>query len=141
MTTKYLVQMENYTDFTKGMGSAYYTEAKFDTADEAIEYGFANAESTVGKSGAFRVVKKTIDEETFEITEKVVAKADYFWRVEMSKKAEEYKEEIEKQKKTIERAKTEKGRQRAINKIIKLEKEIAWIEERKAINAFRRYED
>ena len=138
MTTKFITMEARYTNITMGYGCEWVAVAKFDTIDEAIEYGFANVKRAMRTSGDFKVVEKTIDEETFEITEKDVARFDYFDGVVEPAKIEKKEEEIAELEKKVARARTENGKAKAEKKIAEIRKEIEAIEEAKA-KAFVRY--
>ena len=127
-----------YTNITMGYGCEWVEIAKFDTAEEAIEYGFANVKRAMRTSGDFKVVEKTMDEETFEITEKDVARFDYYDGVIEPAKIEQKEKEIAELEKTVARARTENGRAKAEKKIAEIREEIEAIEEAKA-KAFVRY--
>ena len=138
MTTKFITMEARYTNITMGYGCEWVAVAKFDTVEEAIEYGFTNVKRGMATSGNFKVVEKTMNEETFEITEKDVAKFDYFYGVVRPARAEKIKEEIAELEKKVARARTENGKAKAEKKIAELREEIEEIEEAKA-KAFVRY--
>lgn len=139
MTTKFIVKEHCFTDLTRGAGCVLVNCGTFDTLENAIEHGRATCVRRMESDGSFTVYKVTIDEATFAVTEEEAATFDAYYGCYLPKQTELLKAERDKAMKTIERAKTETGRERAKAKVARLTAEIEENEERQATRALRIY--
>lgn len=127
MKKMYKVEANCYTNAMEGRGNEWeQVEGYKATIEEAeaiaqtIKKGYAN-------NGDWRIVERTIDEETFSVIDTVVKHFDYWKEIGRKAWAEEsikhIEEKIAKEEESKKRAKTEAGKERKERKIAEYEKE------------------
>lgn len=123
------VERKVYTD-AEGRYTKFENCTMFENIEDARAYAkekIENTKETMFTTNEYRIVKVTMDEETFTMTEEVVEDNKTVKAIARAKAdIERYNEEIARIEESKKRCKTEKG-------IEKKNKEIAFWEERKAI--------
>lgn len=127
MKKMYKVEANYYTDVMEGRGSEWkQVEGYKSTVEEAeaiaqtIKEGYAN-------NGDWRIVERTIDEETFTVIDTIVKHFDYWKEIGRKEWAEEsikrIEEKIAKEEEGKKRAKTEAGKEKKERKIAEYKEE------------------
>ena len=127
MKKMYRVEANYYTDVMEGRGSEWKqvdgykaTMEEAEAIAQTIKRGYAN-------NGDWRIVERTIDEETFNVIDTVVKHFDYWKEIGKREWAEEsikhIEEKIAKEEEGKKRAKTEAGKEKKERKIAEYKKE------------------
>lgn len=127
MKKMYKVEANYYTDVMEGRGSEWKqvngykaTMEEAEAIAQTIKEGYAN-------NGDWRIVERTIDEETFTVIDTVVKHFDYWKEIGRKEWAEEnikhIEEKIAKEEESKKRAKTETGIEKKERKIAEYKKE------------------
>lgn len=127
MTTKYRVEERVYTD-CEGKYSDWATKSNgyVDTVEEAETIAATIKKNSGWDTGDWRIVARTLNEETFTVEESIVESFNWWEAVGHRENA---KKNVERYTRIIAELEASKARCKTANGIARKEKEIAWNKE------------